>query len=164
MKGNKFRTDTTVNGVSSEVFIIDNEYVTCSKVNNVWNCFKMEMPEADQVTAEAEKNPDKYIPIYIGERTYAGIKGICYKIENVNKYDIETCYAVEKQLGLPLYIKSETDNFYSVMEATKVYDGGATEADFKYPAEPQEMPTLGDACSVCNQLTGESKEACLANC
>jgi len=172
MKGeNKFRMDTGSNNILSEVFMVNDEYVVCSKANEAWNCIKMAKPES--AANEAEKNPDKYNPVYIGERTYAGVKGRCYTLVNVNdKYDIESCYAVETQKGLPLYTKSESkiDNFVSIMEVTRVYDSGAKESDFIYPAEPKELPDLsqmqnqGDACSVCTQLTGESKDACMQNC
>jgi hypothetical protein len=179
MKGEqKFRTDMTVQGMESRMYMVNEVYTMCTKSDGNWACFKSE-PSKD-TTASTEKWEDsyeedttKYNIVEDGTKNVAGVSTKCFKITEISntKATVRYCFAND---GAPLYMFFTDGENTSEMIATS-YTKSVSDSDFNPPAEAQDMsamyggaggtsPAGGDACGYCNYLSGTDKDECLASC
>lgn len=186
-KSGKFRTDisaTTAQGtfasqMYAEGFQQGASIVSCVSQTSAWTCYKMvydveKLKQQGQTPSPLEtdlsNNPD-YTNVADGTETRGGMTGNCWKLtKNGDNAAYYSRYCLTNE-GLPIYVKAVTADGSFTMEATSAQLNVVTDADFVYPATPQELNLGGmgsgsgtgggvDA-SMCDSLTGPNKQACL---
>jgi len=136
--GENSRTDTSAEGMEARTYIVDNEMYVCSQTGDAWMCLSMGPTPATSAD-ELEANQATYAPISMPDKTIAGVTGHCYKLEDVEGYDMEYCFSDD---GAILWTKTSGEGITTEMTATS-YSTAVTDADFVLPAEVTEIPSYG---------------------
>lgn len=157
-KSEKTRMDmtTTVEGVTyeSQQYMLPDKVVLCQKPEGGWQCLVVESTEQEtglpsDFQSEFEE-PDVDIA-KAGERTIAGTKAVCYRMETVvpgmGSATYEQCISGE---GVLLYMESKTPDGTMKWEATE-YSTSVSDSDFTPPATPQSMEEMMQAMMAAYQ-------------
>ncbi len=137
VSGKKIRTDMVANGINIQMYILADGTYSCNNAAGSWMCTSM--PTQASSTEDLVSNQATYTPISMSDKTIAGVTGHCYKLENVNGYDMEYCFSDD---GAILWTKTVGEGTTTEMTATS-YSTAVTDADFVLPAEVTEMPSYG---------------------
>jgi len=164
----KIRTDVATQGIESRSYLVDDVFTICTNTQGSWNCFKSDIKKDNVADTEKDikQNTGKYNIVADGTKTIAGTTAKCYKVVgDANGVNTKYCFASD---GIPLYMLVESSDFMTEMTA-KSYSKSVSDSDFEIPAgtKTQSMPSPGgstDPCSVCDYMTGDQKDQCLAEC
>ncbi len=146
VKGSKMRMDFAGDGTESRTILLDNSIITCSK-DGEWMCFLMDSQEdssfnPDEFRQDIESEDDVNVRMAT-PRTIAGKLAACFVI---NMPDSTTEYCLSKE-AVPLYIKSEIDDYMSEMTATK-FSTSVSDSAFEPPAEPTDYGEMLDGLDL----------------
>lgn len=141
MKGTKVRFDSTSQGQTSSVYVIDRMAYICMSLEGSPICYSTTMPDDDLSTTVA-KETAKYTITPLPLRTVAGLVGSCWSFSGDEiEGTMESCYSAE---GVLLYSSVIVQGQAMVTEATSVQIGNVADSEFTLPAEPTALPTYGD--------------------
>jgi len=142
MKGNDFKSSIETEEGTFETYIVNEEFVSCSKIDGGWTCTKFEFDETQVEDSKEEADIDYSEEIMdqiaeeeykiLPERMIAGVKAFCFElVSDIQK--AEYCYSYE---GVPLYWYLEEEGITSKMTAVE-YSTSVSDADLEYPVEPE---------------------------
>lgn len=141
MKGTKTRFDTTSQGQTSSIYVIDRTAYLCMNLEGSPICYSTTMPDEDLSTTVAQE-ASKYTITPLPPRTVAGLIGSCWSFSGAGiEGTMESCYSPE---GVLLYSSVIVQGQAMVTEATSVQIGNVADSEFTLPTEPTALPTYGD--------------------
>ncbi len=131
-KAPRMRFDVTTQGVASRTFITPEKTVVCSDSGSGETCYDIPSfagmtPNVD--AAEIRENQSAYAVESIGQRSYAGETGNCYRVTHEGATS-EYCGTTD---GVMLYVKGSAEGATTEMTATSV-SRTVTDADVTPPA------------------------------
>lgn len=130
---------------SGSFYFLSNAMYVCTNQNGKQGCIKMASPDNKMNLEEnlkAVSDENKYSTSLTTPKTVAGAVAFCFNIVAKGNMPgfVSSEYCVSKE-GIPLYIKSVTDEGSSVMEAVE-YSTSVADSEFVLPAEAQDINAL----------------------
>ncbi len=112
---------------NDSLYVVKGKVYTCLREEE-WSC--LEVGVANETFDE--KLPENLTVTKLPSKTYAGLKGECFKVEG-GEAVLERCYSEQ---GYLLFFKSTAEDYSLEMTATSV-SSKVTEEDFSLPARPE---------------------------
>ncbi len=139
-KGGKMRVDSTAEGVSSRVYIIDGTATTCTNQDG-WMC--LEMPEAEGTEDNGLANIRTDVDSYEDSVTFKGTRNLLG--ETTNCYGVTMpgtaytyCFTAE---GIPLLMEGSSQGVEWSWVATS-FSRDVDDSAFDLPAQPQSLESM----------------------
>jgi len=161
------RVDSNVLDIESQTFIVGDSITACTNFGS-WSCTAVGefYVASDGAQDDIQENIDAYNIDQISSKTIAGISATCFEITG-DDFEYEMCFSPE---GVPVYVRSPTAQGDVTLTASS-YSLSVSDSVFDLPAEPTELGggLIGsdgeiDTCGFCDQLSGDMKDQCIANC
>lgn len=153
VKPPRSRMDFSLSGTgaagNASLYLLGDGVVMCSKAEGATTCLKMPKTQAMQqnqgamAQEQVQEKPGDFDMQYQGTRDIAGQQGQCFALKpkgSIQAGFTEGTFCYSKQ-GVPLLTQSKGQGFEMTMEATS-FSASVTDADFKLPAEPSELPSI----------------------
>ncbi|MDO8428539.1 MAG: hypothetical protein Q7S92_04980 [Candidatus Diapherotrites archaeon] len=155
---NKFRTDSTFNGVQTRVIVTDAIAAVCNQENSVWQCVETPATPEEKLqvynsTSLNQAQLDELNKFQITEapsRTVLGIAAKCFNMSRTDDNDTPETTDDETVTGLTCYHPNAFVTLYSelntsqgnlVQEATAVSLTAPADSEFALPAALTSQPT-----------------------
>lgn len=134
---------------SASMFNLEDGMFLCTSQAGSPTCLKMPKEQAAQQNqgAQAQEqvqgSPDQFDTTYQGTRQIAGQQAQCFALKPKGSAQAGLtqgtfCYTTQ---GIPLLMQSKGQGFDVSMEASS-FSASVTDADFKLPAQPMELPVI----------------------
>ena len=125
----RFRTDSSIDGIESSGFFIDGEFTICTQVLEDWMCFESGNVEGTIQEVDDLLETGDYHVQAMPPRSVAGVNAQCFMLTMQEESQVEYCFSPE---GVPLYIESGTE--LAVMSWT------ASEYSLSVPSDAWDIP------------------------
>jgi hypothetical protein len=135
------RTDISMQGSESRVYLLSDLSYTCSKQGETWTCYSLTGFTSEDTLAKTAAALPHFTTTELPNMQLAGIDAKCYNLKDADGVELDYCFSPE---GVPLYIKTgATEQIPEVVVVRAIsYSTQVTDSDFQLPAEPQNMEGL----------------------